>query len=186
VTTAWRQGRFVVANEGSKRWSCAVPGGGRRRRGERCSSPPFGRGPDDEPSRQGSSTSADRETGSVRADEFDAVVLPGGVANPDQLRTDPAAVHFVRSLFEPASRQRSSATAPGPWSRPDWSRDAPSPRGPACGPTSAMPVALGRRGGRRLCRRTQRAGHQPETDDLPVFCSTLVDVFAEERSSAPA
>jgi len=31
---------------------------------------------------------------------YDGLVLPGGVANPDQLRTDPEAVAFVRSFFE--------------------------------------------------------------------------------------
>ncbi|WP_062213775.1 type 1 glutamine amidotransferase domain-containing protein [Streptomyces sp. NBRC 109706] len=33
-------------------------------------------------------------------EEFEALVLPGGVANPDALRTDPAAVAFVRAFFE--------------------------------------------------------------------------------------
>lgn len=32
--------------------------------------------------------------------EFDAIVLPGGVANPDQLRTDEDAVGFVRTFVE--------------------------------------------------------------------------------------
>lgn len=32
--------------------------------------------------------------------EFDAIVLPGGVANPDQLRTDEDAVGFVRTFAE--------------------------------------------------------------------------------------
>ncbi len=33
-------------------------------------------------------------------DDYDALVLPGGVANPDNLRTIPEAVEFVRSFFE--------------------------------------------------------------------------------------
>jgi protease I len=36
----------------------------------------------------------------ARADEFDALLLPGGVANPDQLRMMPKAVNFVREFFE--------------------------------------------------------------------------------------
>ncbi|HTW67090.1 MAG TPA: type 1 glutamine amidotransferase domain-containing protein [Bryobacteraceae bacterium] len=32
--------------------------------------------------------------------DYDALLLPGGVANPDQLRTIPKAVHFVRSFFD--------------------------------------------------------------------------------------
>src|SRR5688572_4678390 len=34
------------------------------------------------------------------ADDFDALLLPGGVANPDQLRMQPKAVAFVRSFFD--------------------------------------------------------------------------------------
>ncbi|SEF53676.1 protease I [Thermomonospora echinospora] len=33
------------------------------------------------------------------ADEFDALVLPGGVANPDYLRTQPSAVAFIKAFF---------------------------------------------------------------------------------------
>ena len=36
----------------------------------------------------------------ARADDYDALVLPGGVANPDNLRTIPAAVEFARAFFE--------------------------------------------------------------------------------------
>lgn len=36
----------------------------------------------------------------ARAEEFDALVLPGGVANPDQLRMQPAAVQFVKNFVE--------------------------------------------------------------------------------------
>lgn len=34
------------------------------------------------------------------ADDFDALVLPGGVANPDALRMDPKAVSFVKGFFD--------------------------------------------------------------------------------------
>ncbi|HEX3725666.1 MAG TPA: type 1 glutamine amidotransferase domain-containing protein [Pirellulales bacterium] len=36
----------------------------------------------------------------ARAAEFDALVLPGGVMNPDHLRTNPEACHFVRAFFD--------------------------------------------------------------------------------------
>ena len=36
----------------------------------------------------------------ANADDYDALVLPGGVANPDNLRTIPAAVEFARAFFE--------------------------------------------------------------------------------------
>jgi len=34
------------------------------------------------------------------ASDYDALVIPGGVPNPDQLRTDEDAVRFVRAFFE--------------------------------------------------------------------------------------
>jgi protease I len=37
---------------------------------------------------------------SARAEEFDALLLPGGVMNPDKLRREARAVSFVRSFFE--------------------------------------------------------------------------------------
>jgi protease I len=40
------------------------------------------------------------EVGAADAADYDGLVLPGGVANPDQLRTDPDAVAFVRAFFE--------------------------------------------------------------------------------------
>src|SRR5690348_6227513 len=40
----------------------------------------------------------DLATTDAHVDDFDAIVLPGGVANPDQLRTDEPAVRFVREF----------------------------------------------------------------------------------------
>jgi protease I len=46
-------------------------------------------------------------------DAFDALVLPGGVANPDQLRTDPDAVRFVADFFE--AGKPVAVICHGPW-----------------------------------------------------------------------
>jgi protease I len=42
----------------------------------------------------------DRATDDARAADYDAAVLPGGVANADELRTDAAAVDFLMAMFE--------------------------------------------------------------------------------------
>ena len=44
--------------------------------------------------------SVDHAVKSVKAGDYDALLLPGGVANPDRLRLDPNAVDFVRGFFE--------------------------------------------------------------------------------------
>ncbi len=50
---------------------------------------------------------------SAEADQFDALMLPGGVANPDQLRANPRAVAFVRA-FRDAGKPI-AAICHGPW-----------------------------------------------------------------------
>lgn len=47
------------------------------------------------------------------ADQFDALVLPGGVANPDSLRMQPEAVKFVNAFF--AARRPVAAICHAPW-----------------------------------------------------------------------
>jgi protease I len=42
----------------------------------------------------------DVKVADAREADYDGLVLPGGVANPDSLRTDQHAVRFVRSFFE--------------------------------------------------------------------------------------
>lgn len=45
--------------------------------------------------------------------EFDALLLPGGVANPDQLRTNPKAVSFVKAFFD--AGKPVGVICHGPW-----------------------------------------------------------------------
>jgi protease I len=42
----------------------------------------------------------DKETAAADASDYAGLVLPGGVANGDQVRTDPAAVELVKSFFQ--------------------------------------------------------------------------------------
>jgi protease I len=55
----------------------------------------------------------DRAVGDADASEYDGLVLPGGVANPDQLRTKGEAVEFVRAFFE--AGKPVAAICHGPW-----------------------------------------------------------------------
>ena len=48
----------------------------------------------------GDSVKVDQKLADAHAEDFDALLLPGGVQNPDTLRTLPAAVKFVRAFFE--------------------------------------------------------------------------------------
>jgi protease I len=50
---------------------------------------------------------------SANPDDYDALLLPGGVMNPDQLRTKPEAVEFVKSFFR--NHKPVAAICHGPW-----------------------------------------------------------------------
>ncbi len=55
----------------------------------------------------------DREVADVSADDYDALLLPGGTVNPDGLRRDASAVEFVRSFVR--SGKPVGAICHGPW-----------------------------------------------------------------------
>ena len=55
----------------------------------------------------------DRAVGEADAGDYDGLVLPGGVANPDQLRTKPEALEFVRGFF--AAGKPVGVICHGPW-----------------------------------------------------------------------
>jgi protease I len=61
----------------------------------------------------GDSISVDMTLDAARVSDFDALVLPGGVMNPDKLRMIPAAVQFVRAFFE--AGKPVAAICHGPW-----------------------------------------------------------------------
>jgi len=61
----------------------------------------------------GDEFAVDRPLASARADDFDALLLPGGVMNPDHLRQDTQAVSFVRDFFE--AKKPVAAICHGPW-----------------------------------------------------------------------
>jgi protease I len=55
----------------------------------------------------------DKTVKQANADDYDALVLPGGVANPDKMRVDRDAVAFVKKFFE--ARKPVGAICHGPW-----------------------------------------------------------------------
>ncbi|QCO67936.1 type 1 glutamine amidotransferase [Luteimonas yindakuii] len=61
----------------------------------------------------GDTVAVDRVLGDASADDYDALVLPGGVINPDRLRTDADAVAFVQA-FDRAGKPL-AAICHGPW-----------------------------------------------------------------------
>lgn len=61
----------------------------------------------------GDTVEVDRVVSEVSADEYDALVLPGGVINPDHLRVEEDVLKFVKGFFE--ARKPVAAICHGPW-----------------------------------------------------------------------
>ena len=55
----------------------------------------------------------DKDFSSARVDDYDGLVIPGGVGNPDTMRADDDAVEFVRSFFE--AGKPVAVICHGPW-----------------------------------------------------------------------
>lgn len=55
----------------------------------------------------------DQELAQAKAEDFDALLLPGGVINPDTLRMNPSAINFIESFV--TSHKPIAAICHGPW-----------------------------------------------------------------------
>jgi protease I len=61
----------------------------------------------------GDEVNVDRTLDQVKPDDYDALLLPGGVLNPDRLRMDPKAVQFVKRIFDDGKPV--AVICHGPW-----------------------------------------------------------------------
>src|SRR6478752_8536266 len=61
----------------------------------------------------GKEVPADLTLDNAKPDDFDALLLPGGVINPDKLRMEPKAVSFVKAFFD--AGKPVAAICHGPW-----------------------------------------------------------------------
>jgi protease I len=110
--------------------------------------------------------------------EYDALVLPGGVANPDFLRADPDAVRFVRAFFE--QRKPVGAICHGPWMLVE--ADVVAGRTVTSWPS--LRTDLANAGATWVDEQVfvdSGLVTSRKPDDLPAFCAKLVEEIAEGR-----
>ncbi|PQM46850.1 General stress protein 18 [Mycobacterium talmoniae] len=124
---------------------------------------------------RGDQFDVDRVVDDVSADDFDALVLPGGVANPDQLRTVPRAVAFVKEFFN--AGKPVAVICHGPWTLIE--ADVVAGRRITSWPS--LQTDIRNAGGDWVDAEFVRCDAGPSTllssrkpDDLPAFCSGLV------------
>jgi protease I len=117
--------------------------------------------------------------------EFAALVLPGGVANPDQLRMNDKAVQFVRSFAE--SGKPIAVICHGPWTIVE----ADAVRGRTLTSWPSLQSDIRNAGGTWTDEEVVVDTNGPgpivssrKPDDLPAFCRQLVQTFSE--TPAPA
>lgn len=119
--------------------------------------------------------SVDATVDSVSVEDFDALVLPGGVANPDALRQDEAAVAFVREFFE--SGKPVAAICHAPWMLVE----ADVLQGKHLTSWPSLKTDIRNAGGIWVDDELVRDGNlitSRKPDDLPAFVGALTDVLA--------
>ncbi len=118
----------------------------------------------------------DRTTAEVSADEYDGAVLPGGVANPDKLRTDEKGVEFLRSFFE--AGKPVAAICHAPWMLVE--ADVVDRRTLTSYPSLQTDVRnAGGNWVNEECVVDSGLVTSRKPDDLPAFCAKLVEELAE-------
>lgn len=125
----------------------------------------------------------DRTTSEADADDYDALVLPGGVANGDQVRTDPAAVELVKRFV--GSGKPVAVICHGGWVLVE----ADLVRGRTMTSWPSLQADIRNAGGVWEDREVQVCTSGPNTiissrqpDDLPAFNRTLLEHFAKANA----
>ena len=109
------------------------------------------------------------------ARDFDALVLPGGVAHPDKLRTNKDAVQFVREFME--ADKPVAAICHGPWLLVE----ADAVRGRTITSWPSLQTDVKNAGGAWVDKQVQldqKLLTSRKPDDLPAFCAQLVTLLA--------
>jgi protease I len=123
----------------------------------------------------------DQIVGDAHPEDYDLLVLPGGVANPDILRTVPAAVKFLQSLV--AAGKPVAVICHGPWTLVE----ADVVRGRTLTSWPSLQTDIRNAGGTWVDQEVQTCTNGPNVivssrkpDDLPAFCREFVSVFQRE------
>ena len=127
--------------------------------------------------------SVDREVSSADAADYDGLVLPGGVANPDLLRADEDAVGFVRSFFEQAKPVGVICHGPCTLVEADVVRNRTITSWPS------LKTDLRNAGANWVDEEVvvdQGLVSSRKPDDLPAFCAKIVEEFCEGEHAGQA
>jgi protease I len=132
---------------------------------------------------KGDTFQAEKAVKDVSADDFDALLLPGGVANPDFLRTDEDAVSFVREFTK--SGKPIGVICHGPWTLVE----ADVLKGRTITSWPSLQTDVRNAGGTWVDEEVHVDNglvSSRKPDDLPAFCAKVVEEFCEGRHEQAA
>ena len=116
-------------------------------------------------------------------DDYDALLLPGGVMNPDRLRRNERALQFVRAFF--VSDKPVAAICHGPWTL----IDAAVVKGRRLTSYESIQSDLKNAGANWVDEEVvvdQGLVTSRKPDDIPAFNRKIIDVFAESKRQLKA
>ncbi len=132
---------------------------------------------------KGATFTVDAEVSAVSPNDFDALILPGGTINPDRLRINPDAVRFVGAIVE--AGKPVGAICHGPWTL----AEAGVARGRTLTSYPSIRTDLRNAGANVVDQEVvtdEGLVSSRGPNDLPAFCSKIVEEFAEGRHPAAA
>jgi deglycase len=129
----------------------------------------------------GEEVSVDLPLKSADASQFDALLLPGGVMNPDQLRMNPDAVQFVKRFFEQGKPV--AAICHGPWMLVE----ADAVRGRTITSWPSLKTDIHNAGGTWVDEEvvvSDGVVTSRKPDDIPAFNREMIELFSPKAGGS--
>jgi protease I len=129
----------------------------------------------------GESVTVDKTVDSIDAENYDALLLPGGVMNPDILRMDAKAVAFVKGFFD--AKKPVAAICHGPWTL----IEAGAVKGRTLTSWPSLKTDIRNAGGSWVDREAVVDGNlvtSRNPTDIPAFNREITKLFATAQSRA--
>jgi protease I len=117
----------------------------------------------------------------ARPDDFDALLLPGGVMNPDMLRMQPRAVEFIKAFFD--AGKPVAVICHGPWTV----IEAGAARGRRIASWPSLKTDLRNAGAEWVDEEVVVDGNlvsSRKPDDIPAFNREMISLFSRVRAHA--
>jgi len=130
--------------------------------------------------KNGTEINVDKNVDAVESGDYDGLILPGGVTNPDKMRTNKDAVKFIKSFF--SDHKPVAAICHAPWLLIE--ADVVNERTVTSWPS--LKTDLKNAGATWVDQEVvvdQGLVTSRNPDDLPAFCSKMVEEFAEGKHS---